>query len=201
MIQAASTRDSLENSLFEESYDLSLKNTRIVSSEYDNTFSSADADSDKFTIRLNNIANGFGSGSHPTTAMCLDFLQEHFKPNMSFLDYGTGSGILSIYAAKQGASRCVGVDVDDAAIAAAVANCQLNGVDRVVDIIHTKEVYVGDTSLVPLCDITVANILAGALVRMVGPICGFTKPGGLLCISGIRPHEVESVIRCVRLLA
>jgi ribosomal protein L11 methyltransferase len=186
-----------ENKLFEPGFELDIGgNVRIISSEYDGTFTFADDNNKEGenVIKLNNIGSGWGSGSHPTTFLCLEFLREKLSPGMKFLDYGTGSGILSIYAAKLGATKCIGVDVDEAALASAAANCKLNSVDNIVDIIHTKEVYVGDTTF-PMCDITVANILAGALTRLVGPICGYTKPGSYLCLSGIRPWELDGVKR------
>jgi len=191
---------STENKFFEAGFEIDLEGgIRIVSSEYDEAFGVDDVGniessgiSKPTIIKLNNIAGGWGSGSHPTTYLCLEFLRENIKEGMDILDYGTGSGILSIYASKIGANRCIGVEVDDAAIQAATANCILNSVNEKVNVIHTKEVYVGDSTF-PVCDITVANILAGALTRLVGVICGYTKPGGYICLSGIRPHELAGV--------
>lgn len=146
------------------------------------------------SIVLKNMEKGFGSGAHPTTKLCLEFLHENVKDNMKILDYGTGSGILSIYAAKIGAIKCLGVDVDDDALEVAKCNCFLNDVDSIVDIMHTKDFYVGDEDI-PLFDLTIANIFAGPLTRLVGPICGQTKPGGFICLSGMRPHELAAVKR------
>eukprot|EP01035_Chromulina_nebulosa_P018620 gene18620-24352_t len=111
---------------------------------------------------------------------------------MKVLDYGTGSGILSIFATKLGASKCIGVEVDESSLQTALTNSQLNNVDKYIDIRHTSTMYLGDDSI-DICDMTIANILPGALVRLAGLLWGLTKPGGLICLSGMRPHQLESV--------
>ena len=74
------------------------------------------------------------------------------------LDYGTGSGILSIAAAKLGADHCVAVDIDEDTLIAAEINGRINGVSDVLDVVHTRSVYVGEERF-PISDVTVANIL------------------------------------------
>ena len=112
------------------------------------------------TIRLLNVGSGWGNGAHPTTKLCFDFLAKTVNSGQTVLDYGTGSGILAILAAKLGAKSVVAVDIDDDTIAAAIKNTLLNGVAEKIDVTHTRYVYVGEDRF-PLADITVANILPG----------------------------------------
>ena len=117
-------------------------------------------------IRLVDIKSGWGNGAHPTTKLCLDFVLSKVTNDSVFLDYGCGSGILSILAAKLGASRCVSVDIDEDSLSATRTNAALNGVaDDVLQVVHTKEVYIGEDSY-QLADVTVANILPGPLSRL-----------------------------------
>ena len=109
-------------------------------------------------IFLYDVSSGWGNGKHPTTKLCLNFINSNVKKGCSFLDYGTGSGILSILAAKLGASRVLAVDVDYECIRAAKENFKHNNVEDIIDIVHTREIYVGDDRFMK-SDITVANIL------------------------------------------
>lgn len=118
-------------------------------------------------IYLQDVKNGWGNGAHPSTSLCLEFLSETVKKGDTILDYGTGSGILSIAAAKLGAKQCFAIDIDEDTLIAANRNMQLNGVADVVEVLHTRMVYVGDSDLFPLFDVTVANILPGPLSRLV----------------------------------
>ena len=112
------------------------------------------------TIRLLNVGSGWGNGAHPTTKLCFNFLAKTVNSGQTVLDYGTGSGILAILAAKLGAKSVVAVDIDEDTIVAATKNALLNGVAEKIDITHTRYVYVGEDRF-PLADITVANILPG----------------------------------------
>lgn len=143
-------------------------------------------------IRLVDIRSGWGNGAHPTTKLCLDFICSTVIPGDTFLDYGTGSGILSIFAAKLGAKKCLAVDVDDESLRAAAQNALLNGVDDKIEVVHTKTIYLGDNSF-SQSDVTVANILPGALNRLAGTIWLMTKPGGVICLSGMRPAELPAI--------
>jgi len=109
-------------------------------------------------IILGEIASGWGNGAHPTTKLCLEFIANHVQKGDKVLDYGTGSGVLSILAAKRGASHCVAVDIDEETLKAAEQNAILNNVQDILDVVHTKYVYVGEDRF-PICDIAVANIL------------------------------------------
>lgn len=148
-------------------------------------------------VRLLLGRNGWGTGVHPTTRLCLEWLcrSDVVQGGEVVLDYGCGSGVLSIAALHMGASRAVGVDVEAEALITAERNLELNCYEDRFEGFHTREI-------VPYClcrpsgvDICVANILVGQLVRpsMVSAIVTNMAPGGLLCLSGIRPAEVESL--------
>lgn len=117
------------------------------------------------TIRLVDIRSGWGNGAHPTTQLCLDFVLSKVRRDDVFLDYGCGSGILSILAAKLGASRCMSVDIDEDSLTATRTNAAMNGVAEVLQVVHTKEVYIGEGEQ-RLADVAVANILPGPLSRL-----------------------------------
>jgi SAM-dependent methyltransferase len=117
------------------------------------------------TIRLVDIRSGWGNGAHPTTQLCLDFVLSKVMRDDVFLDYGCGSGILSILAAKLGASRCMSVDIDEDSLTATRTNAAINGVVEVLQVVHTKEVYIGEGGQ-RLADVAVANILPGPLSRL-----------------------------------
>lgn len=158
--------------------------------------SKVEVEGDLVPIRLllSGKSGGWGTGVHPTTVLCLNWLAEKLLGGENMLDYGCGSGILSIAALGLGAATSVGVDVEAEALVTAEKNMELNGFDDRYEGLHVREV-------VPFClrrpgaDVCVANILIGQLVRpsMVSAIVTNLAPGGFLCLSGIRPHEVESL--------
>ncbi len=147
-------------------------------------------------IHLRDVASAWGNGAHPTTKLCVDFLEQDgiISRGSTVLDYGTGSGILSIIAAKLGASECIAVDIDDYAIEVANTNAKLNHCEKTIRVMHTREVTPGDSSL-PTADVTIANIQPGPLSRLVAALWMFTKPGGWLCLSGMRPTELQDIRR------
>ena len=128
----------------------------------------------------------FGTGSHPTTRLCLAWLEDQVTGGETILDYGCGSGILAIAAMKLGAASAIGIDVDPLAHDAARYNAERNGV----------AVEVGDasTGADTAADITVANILANPL-RMLAPLLtARTRPGGRMALSGILAEQADDVI-------
>lgn len=157
-----------------------------------------DADVDAIpVVRLLLGRNGWGTGVHPTTRLCCEWVCSAIQAGDAFLDYGTGSGILSVVALHHGARRIVGVDIEAEALVAAERNLQLNGYesDR-YELLHTRQVLPSDPSIAPGgVDVCVANILIGQLVRpsMVAALVTNIRPGGMLCLSGIRPNEVQSL--------
>ncbi|MDD4977953.1 MAG: 50S ribosomal protein L11 methyltransferase [Gallionella sp.] len=129
----------------------------------------------------------FGTGSHPTTRLCLRWLDSHMAKGVSVLDYGCGSGILAIAALKLGASFAVGVDVDKQAVIASRDNALANHVSAV-------EFFLPDAAPKAEYDLVVANILTNPL-RMLAPLlAGATKQGGNIVLSGILQEQAEDVM-------
>ena len=117
----------------------------------------------------------FGTGSHPTTQLCLVALEEYVKPGMAVADVGTGSGILAIAAAKLGASLVAANDNDPLAVKIAAENAVVNGVS----------VAVSDTLPPGPYAVVVANILADVIIGMAAQLASWTQPSGTLIASGI----------------
>lgn len=128
----------------------------------------------------------FGTGSHPTTRLCLEWLERSVTPGTSILDYGCGSGILAIAAAKLGADNVLGVDIDQQAVSAAISNAERNGVLARFDD-STKEIK-------GQFDIVVANILSNPLKALAPAICSHVCPGGQLALSGILAEQADELI-------
>ena len=127
----------------------------------------------------------FGTGSHPTTFLCLRWLDANMPQGAAVLDYGCGSGILAITAAKLGAGKVVGVDIDKQAIRASHDNAAQNQVNI--------EVYLPDAQPEGQFDVVVANILANPL-RMLGQmLAGRVKTDGQIVLSGILAEQVEEI--------
>ena len=128
----------------------------------------------------------FGTGSHPTTRLCLAWLERNVRAGDTVLDYGCGSGILAIAALRLGAAEAFGVDVDPLALQAAQYNASRNGV-RV-------GIFDARAPLPRTARITVANILANPL-RMLAPLlAAHTRPGGAIALSGILAEQRDEVI-------
>jgi ribosomal protein L11 methyltransferase len=128
----------------------------------------------------------FGTGSHPTTRLCLEWLHASLARGASVLDYGCGSGILAIAAAKLGAGVVVGTDVDAQALSASNANAQGNAV---------RVRFVAPDALGPgRYDVVVANILANPLVLLAPAIAARVAAGGVLALSGILVAQADEVI-------
>lgn len=130
----------------------------------------------------------FGTGSHPTTRLCLEWLERSVTPGCSILDYGCGSGILAIAAAKLGASKVLGVDIDLQAVSAAISNAERNEVSAHFD--DSAKAIKGQF------DIVVANILSNPLKALAPAICAHVRPGGKLALSGILAEQSEELIAC-----
>ncbi|EGZ44488.1 50S ribosomal protein L11 methyltransferase [Neisseria wadsworthii] len=127
----------------------------------------------------------FGTGSHPTTRLCLQWLDTNLKGGESVLDYGCGSGILAIAALKLGAGSATGVDIDEQAILASKENAVQNET--------AAAFYLPDELLEGSFDIVIANILANPL-RMLGDmLASRTKTGGRIVLSGILEEQVEEM--------
>ncbi len=130
----------------------------------------------------------FGTGTHPTTALCMQWLDANIKPEQTVVDFGCGSGILGIAALKLGAKRVIGVDIDPQAIEASLANAKRNQVEQQI------ELYLPQDQPSLQADVVVANILAGPLAELKTVISAYVKPGGKLALSGILESQAHSVM-------
>ena len=127
----------------------------------------------------------FGTGSHPTTHLCLDWLDRHLVPGSSVIDYGCGSGILAIAAARLGATTVTGVDIDPQAGIACRYNARRNGV-------NIRFVRADDPTPEP-ADVVVANILANPLRVLASLLAKLVHPGGRIVLSGILLSQAKGV--------
>jgi len=127
----------------------------------------------------------FGTGTHPTTALCLNWLDQADIKDKYVIDYGCGSGILAIAAALLGAKKVIGVDTDPQALKATLANAERNGVE--------VEVFLPDDCPIEPCDVLLANILAGPLQSLVPRFATLSKPNADIVLSGILHTQAEQV--------
>ena len=144
-------------------------------------------DSQAINLRLD-PGLAFGTGTHPTTFLCLEWLDRKVATGDSVLDYGCGSGILGVAALLLGADRMDGLDIDPQALDATRANARNNNIDE-----NRFRVMLDDRELEPQYDVVVANILAGPLCDLAESICRRTRLGGRLALSGILAHQAEAV--------
>ena len=131
----------------------------------------------------------FGTGDHPTTALCIEFLERSVRPRQHVLDVGTGSGILALAAVHLQAARVVAVEADREAAAVAAENFRRVGVGARVELV------VGTTSGIASgwFDLIVANLTSGALIELMPDLAHLLRPGGGAFLSGILEHEADSV--------
>lgn len=129
----------------------------------------------------------FGTGTHPTTALCLEWLDTHHPAQQLVIDYGCGSGILAIAAAKLGAPRVIGVDHDPQALLATRENAQRNGVEARI------ETYLPEQMPQVNADLVLANILANPLRDLAALFARRVKPGGRVVLSGILDEQADDV--------
>ena len=137
----------------------------------------------------------FGSGSHPTTRMCLEWLASHIKADQVVLDFGCGSGILAIGAALLGA-RVIAVDHDDQAITATRENAQFNGVSEQIQTLTLVDWgRDGSWQASEHFDVVVANILAAPLIDLAPTFSRSLRQGGSLVLAGILDHQASQVMQ------
>ncbi|MPN09053.1 Ribosomal protein L11 methyltransferase [bioreactor metagenome] len=133
----------------------------------------------------------FGTGSHPTTQLCLRFLEDYLKPGDSFLDVGCGSGILTIAAAKLGAGVLSAVDIDELAVHSTIENLKLNGLAEKVRVIHGDLVK----QIQEPVRVVTANIVADAILRLLPNIEPLLVSQGLFIASGIITTREEDLVK------
>jgi ribosomal protein L11 methyltransferase len=135
----------------------------------------------------------FGTGTHETTRMCLEFLEKHIRKGMTVYDIGCGSGILALAAAKLGASIALGIDMDGDAVKAAKENVENNNEEEVCKIIH------GDLlrDLSEPADLLLANIIFDVIIQLLETAVPFVKKGGLFIASGILEEKTDEMLEIV----
>lgn len=130
----------------------------------------------------------FGTGSHPTTRLCMEWLEQHVPDGASVLDYGCGSGILAILAAKCGAGEVTGIDIDPQAVSTAHDNAARNRVAG-------PHLHFGLPDACPdrQFDVVVANILSNPLKVLASMLCARVAPGGRIALSGVLARQAHEV--------
>ena len=155
---------------------------------------------ERIVIRIN-PAMAFGTGTHPTTQLCLRLLDRHFKIGEDIIDVGCGSGILSIAALKMGASHVVAVDTDNQAVKATQENAAINHL--AAGVLETgrgsvEEVLSGQFTVIN-APLVMVNILAKIIIQLFGQgLANLVQEDGMLLLSGILEHQVEDVLKTAR---
>jgi ribosomal protein L11 methyltransferase len=129
----------------------------------------------------------FGTGAHPSTHLCLEWLRTRVTPGDAVLDYGCGSGILAIAAARLGAGRVVGTDIDPQALVASAANARANSV---------RADFVAPDGLRGVFDLVVANILSNPLMLLAPALAMRVRDGGRIALAGILDPQANAVVSC-----
>ena len=155
-----------------------------------------DPDEDRITIKIN-PAMAFGTGTHPSTQLCLRMMERHFNLDENVIDVGCGSGILSIAALKMGAAYALAVDIDSQAITATLENAALNN-------IKTAQLETGKGSVeeiltgrfnIQAAPLVLVNILAPIIIRLFGAgLAGLVSDGGKILLSGLLDHQEADVL-------
>ncbi len=133
----------------------------------------------------------FGTGTHPTTSLCLEWLAQNPPTHKTVIDYGCGSGILALAAITLGAKQVYATDHDEQALSATHNNAQLN------DHINAKNLTVCYPNALPhiKADLITANILANPLIELAPTLAELIKPGGHIILSGLLEHEIQVVAK------
>jgi ribosomal protein L11 methyltransferase len=138
-------------------------------------------------VRLH-MGHAFGTGGHPTTALCLEWLEAHVEPEITVLDYGCGSGVLALAALGLGARFAWAVDNDPEALAATRRNAELNG--------ESERLWIGQPEALPdiRVDVVLANILARPLIDRAAHFADRLLPGGQIVLSGILREQRAAIV-------
>jgi ribosomal protein L11 methyltransferase len=134
----------------------------------------------------------FGTGTHPSTALCLEWLDGAALAGRSVIDYGCGSGVLGIAAARLGARTVAAFDIDPQALIATRENAAANGVDGTVRVCDQPG------QLPPAADLLMANILAGTLIDLAAELGPMVRTGGALLLAGILEIQAEAVTKAYK---
>jgi ribosomal protein L11 methyltransferase len=192
-------QEDLQNEDWAETWKTFFKPIRVGSSiVVKPSWESYESSANQVVIEID-PERAFGTGNHPSTALCIEIL-EHILGSVSagdgdsgpsVLDVGTGSGILGIVAARQGAQRVLGLEIDLDAQEAAQRNVDRNGVGEVMSVTLTPLDQVEQTF-----DLVVANLTASMLTQMAADLVNHVSEKGLLLLSGILAEQVEEVAKC-----
>ena len=148
-------------------------------------------DTDAVVVRLD-PGLAFGTGTHATTALCLEWLDANMHPGSRVIDYGCGSGILAIAAHKLGAAQVDAVDIDPQALQATRENARRNGINAGLSVQFPDALQVSDVDLV------IANILANPLIELSTRLAGLLAARGEIIMTGILAEQAESVMAAYR---
>lgn len=149
------------------------------------TIAPSDADIDASPVLRLDPGLAFGTGGHPTTRLCLEWLADRLLAGLTVLDYGCGSGILSLAAKLLGARCVVAIDVDEQALSATRANAKRNDL-----VLHTDRALQQNLRF----DVVVSNILSGTLIELSPQLTRALNRTGQLVLSGILEHQIDRVI-------
>jgi ribosomal protein L11 methyltransferase len=133
----------------------------------------------------------FGTGSHQTTSLCLEYLDNNPPKNIDVIDFGCGSGILAIAAAKLGALRVLAIDNDPQAVISSKDNVINNQCESIIKTIHSEDEIDFEG-----CDLLIANILTNPLIKLAPTFATLVNPDGVLLLSGILKKQVDRVVGC-----
>ena len=152
---------------------------------------------DRLILRLD-PGQAFGTGTHPSTQLCLQLLEDHLRPGARVVDLGCGSGILSLAAARLGARRVLALDVDEVAVRSAAENVERNHLSQAIRVAQgsLETLQAGDRSDWRTCDLLAANILLGVLVDMLrAGLAEVIEPGGKVILGGVLAEQSETLER------
>lgn len=149
-----------------------------------------DAPADRVSVRLRR-GLAFGTGAHPTTRLCLEWLDTHVTEDTSIIDYGCGSGVLAISALRLGAQSAWAIDIEPQALVATRDNAKLNDV--------SNRIWIGEPEELPgvRAEILAANILAGTLLELSQQFQELVAPGGRILVSGILDEQADEVTQAL----
>ena len=152
--------------------------------------SQAELPSDAIIINMD-PGLAFGTGSHQTTSLCLEYLDNNPPKNIDVIDFGCGTGILAIAAAKLGASRVLAIDNDPQAVISSKDNVINNQCESIIKTIHSEDEIDFEG-----CDLLIANILTNPLIKLAPTFAALVNPDGELLLSGILKKQVDRVVDC-----
>ena len=133
----------------------------------------------------------FATGTHQTTGLCLEYLDSNPPKNLNIIDFGCGTGVLAIAAAKLGAKSVIAIDNDPQAVLSSKENVAKNNCENIICIIHSIEQKEGIE-----CDLLIANILANPLIELEPLFSDLVYSNGMLLLSGILKEQVDRIVNC-----